>query len=185
VPEQQARMEVRDKMFNRLWEPDHSVGSSDVPVFMRSGREIGIDSVDAGSGTAGADDGPATRLRIAYAAFAGGDMAPLGDLLAPDVVGHEHGRGNEPRAHDGRDAVLRRLADVAVAHWESVNISLDSLVSTPAWLAAVATWQATSRYTGHTYAVQHVLVARHDSRGLLAEVWLIYEHPRSDLDRRH
>jgi hypothetical protein len=169
-------------MFNRLWEPDHIMGSSDAPTITSSGRETGIDLVDTGSTEAG--DGPATRMRVTYAAFARGDTAPLGDLLAPDVVGHEHGRGTEPRTYYGRDAVLRRLADVAVAHWEPVTISLDSLVSTPDWLAVVATWHVTSRYTGHTYGVQHVLVARHDNWGLLAEVWLIYEYPRPDLDRR-
>jgi hypothetical protein len=78
----------------------------------------------------------------------------------------------------------RPLADVAVAHWEPLSISLNSLVSTPTWLAAVAIWQATSRSTGHTNAVQHVDAARRDCRGLLAEVWLIYEHPRPDTDRR-
>jgi hypothetical protein len=120
------------------------------------------------------------RLAAAYAAFALGELAPLADLLAPTVIGHEYGPKVDPRAFYGRDAVLRRLADVAFVHWDAVMLALDTLVCTGTWLAAVATWQATSRYTGQPYTLQHVLVARLDAQGRWTEVWLIYQHSRPD-----
>ncbi len=147
---------ARDIMFNRLWERGHSVGSAIGPLFIGGGPGIGIELMDAGgcpAGEARAGDGSAARLWVAYAAFARGEMALVGALFAPDIVGHEHPQGAEARAYHGRDAVLRRLADVAVAHWELGVIALDTLVSTATWLAVVATWHATSRYTGRPYAV--------------------------------
>ena len=171
-------MEDHDSMFNRPWEPGHMVESTVGPMFICGGRGIGIEPIDAGGGLAGS--GPAALLWVAYAAFARGGMALVSTLFAPDVIGHEYGTGIEPRSLHGRDAVLRRLADMAVAHWELVIISLDRLVSTTTSLAVVATWHATSRYTGHTYAVQHVLVARLDAQGRFVEVWLIYDRPRLD-----
>jgi hypothetical protein len=139
---------------------------------------LGQASARSWEATAVASAQATARLAATYAAFARGEIAPLADLLAPEVVGHEYGPEAEPRECYGRDALLRRLADVAFVHWDAAMLALETLVSTGTWLAAVATWQATSRCTGLHYALQHVLVARLDDQGRWAEVWLIYQRPR-------
>lgn len=135
-----------------------------------------------GAGMNGEQPGGGTppSLWDAYAAVACGEIAAVRALLAPDVIGHEHSKGTTPRTLRGREAVLLRLADIAVAHWEHAIIALHALLPTSRYRAVVATWHATSRFTGHAYAVRHVLIAELDYRGRVVEVWLIYERPRPD-----
>lgn len=84
--------------------------------------------------------------------------------------------------YHGRDAILRRLEDLAPSYWAEVRIRVHTVAATGTLIAAIATWRGTSRATGRSYTSHHVLVVRVAERQV-TELWLIREATIADAVR--
>jgi len=118
----------------------------------------------------------AALVRATYAALARGDIAALAPALAERAVGHEYDESHHCATYQGRRAILARLEALAPSYWDAPRVRVHTVAATGPLIAAIATWQGTSRLTGRTYAARHVLVAR-IADDQFSEVWLIRDGP--------
>lgn len=118
-------------------------------------------------------------VRAAYDFLVRGDIAGLTPTLALDAVGHEYDGACYRATYHGRAPILARLDDLAPSYWDAVRVRMHAVAATGPLTAVIATWQGTSRATGQTYAVRHVLVVRVTGHQI-TDLWLIRDAPIAD-----
>jgi ketosteroid isomerase-like protein len=118
----------------------------------------------------------AALVRTTYATLARGDIAALAPALAAQAIAHEYDETHHCATYQGRRAILARLEALAPSYWDAVHVRVHTVAAAGPLIAAIATWQGTSRLTGRTYAARHVLVAR-IADDQFVEVWLIRDGP--------
>ena len=94
-------------------------------------------TMQAGPASSASAHPNAQRLRDAYDGFLRGDLGPLDDLLAEDVVWHEAGRNQLSGVHRGRDTVKQMLQRLGELTEGSLRIDVQTVLADDGYGVAV------------------------------------------------
>jgi uncharacterized protein len=119
------------------------------------------------------------QMRRGYAAFASGDLATLGELMADDVVWHVRGAGPLSGDYHGRDQVFGFFGRLAEETDGTFRLDVHDILANDEHSAVLATLSATRN--GKSIEVPVVNI-EHMRDGKGTEFWLATTDPEATLD---
>jgi ketosteroid isomerase-like protein len=118
------------------------------------------------------------NARRAYAAFAAGDMATVGELIAADVVWHVGGKSELAGDYRGTDAVFGFFSKIMELTGGTFHIDVHDILASDEHTAVLCTVHGTRN--GKTLEDRAVHITHPDSEGRVREFWGFQEDQAAD-----
>lgn len=110
------------------------------------------------------------NTKKAYAAFGGGDIATLTELIAPDCIWHVSGRSQLTGDYVGHEQILGYFGKLYELTEGTFTATLDDVGETEAGLVTCMV-TLNGRREGRTLTTRMVEIGRVNDAGQLAECW--------------